>query len=175
MAAQTNLDRREPGMALPVLRAVLRMAATLALLFLAYAELPDTKSSGVDLVILAIVLAGLVLLIIHQIRSILRSMHPALRALEVLITLIAALILIFSSVYLAMSHSNQQTFNTPLDHLSALYFTVVTFSTVGYGDIAAKTGAARLLVTIQILLDIAFIGVVVRLIVGAVQKSLGKK
>lgn len=157
-----------------ILRTVLRVAVTLTLLFTAYALLPARNDANwVKVLVFAVVMVTIVFLIVHQIRSILGSDHPGLRAAEILATLVGVVLVIFSIVYLSMSHSNAQMFSTPLDHISALYFTVVVFSTVGFGDIVAKTDSARLVVTIQILLDIAFIGLVVRLVTGAVQRRLG--
>ena len=43
------------------------------------------------------------------------------------------------------------------------------FATVGFGDITAKSEAARIIVTIQMLADLAAIGVGLRVIVGAVK------
>ena len=51
----------------------------------------------------------------------------------------------------------------------ALYFTVTVFSTVGFGDIVAVSQPARLVVTVQMLLDLLALGLVVRAFVGAVQ------
>ena len=51
----------------------------------------------------------------------------------------------------------------------ALYFTVTTFSTVGYGDITAASEAARLLVTVQMILDLLALGLGIRVFIGAVQ------
>ena len=53
----------------------------------------------------------------------------------------------------------------------ALYFTVTVFATVGFGDIAANTEAARLVVTGQMIADLIIIGLGVRVIVGAVRRS----
>lgn len=50
----------------------------------------------------------------------------------------------------------------------ALYFTVTVFATVGFGDIAAKTETARLVVTGQMIADLIVIGLGIRVIVGAV-------
>ena len=52
-----------------------------------------------------------------------------------------------------------------------MYFSTTVFTTVGFGDITAKTEAARLVVTIQMWLDLVFLGLVVRLVVNAVKFS----
>ncbi len=62
-------------------------------------------------------------------------------------------------------------FGQRLTHTDALYFTVTVFSTVGFGDITAKTEAARLVVTAQMIADLAVIGLGLRVIVGAVTRS----
>ena len=43
-------------------------------------------------------------------------------------------------------------------------------STVGFGDITAKTDVARIIVTIQMMLDLLVLGVVVRLIAEAARR-----
>lgn len=52
---------------------------------------------------------------------------------------------------------------------SALYFSVTVLSTVGFGDITAKTDAARLVVTAQMFFDLLALGLGVRVFVGAVK------
>ena len=49
------------------------------------------------------------------------------------------------------------------------------FSTVGFGDITPKTDVARLVVTVQMLADLAVIAVVIRLIFGAVTRGESRK
>jgi voltage-gated potassium channel len=160
--------------AVVALRSFSRVTAILTLLFLTYAAVPGVgASSWVKILVFALALVALVFLVVFQIRSILSATHPGLRAAEVLADLLGLVLVIFSLVYLSMSQTNSQMFSAPLDHITALYFTVVVFSTVGFGDIVAKTDSARLIVTIQILLDIVFIGVVVRLALGAVQRKTG--
>ncbi|MFJ5776245.1 potassium channel family protein [Streptomyces sp. NPDC093094] len=61
--------------------------------------------------------------------------------------------------------------NEPLSHSDALYFTVTVFSTVGFGDITAKTEAARLVVTAQMLADLVIPGLAVKVVVGAVRRG----
>ncbi len=43
-----------------------------------------------------------------------------------------------------------------------MYFTVTTLSTVGFGDITATGQAARLVVTLQMAFNLAFLGIVIR-------------
>jgi voltage-gated potassium channel Kch len=63
---------------------------------------------------------------------------------------------------LGLSHQNPAAFSEVLTHTSSLYFTVVTFGTVGFGDIRPVTDLARLVVTSQIVVDVLFIAFVVR-------------
>jgi hypothetical protein len=48
---------------------------------------------------------------------------------------------------------------------------VTVLSTVGFGDITAQSDASRLLVTIQMLLDLALIAIVVRVFYATARGS----
>jgi hypothetical protein len=58
-----------------------------------------------------------------------------------------------------------------LTRTDALYFTVTVFSTVGFGDITAKTEAARPVVTGQMIVDLVVIALMVKVVVGAVKQG----
>ena len=73
-----------------------------------------------------------------------------------------------------MAHTSASTFSEPLDHTSALYFTITVFSTVGFGDITPRTDAARIVTSIQMLIDLAIVGIVVRLLVSAAKIGLAR-
>jgi voltage-gated potassium channel len=62
-------------------------------------------------------------------------------------------------------------FSSPLTRTDALYFTVTVFSTVGFGDITAKTEAARLVVTGQMIADLLILGVGIKVILGAITRG----
>ena len=62
-------------------------------------------------------------------------------------------------------------FGEHLSHTDGLYFTVTVFSTVGFGDITAKTETARLVVTGQMIADLIILGVAIKIIVGAVKRG----
>ena len=70
-----------------------------------------------------------------------------------------------------MARGNHTTFGGPLSRTDAMYFSSTIFTTVGFGDITAKSEAARVVVTLQMWLDLVFLGLVVRLVVNAVKFS----
>ena len=53
-----------------------------------------------------------------------------------------------------------------MSHVGAFYFTVVVASTVGFGDITPNDDVTRIIVTGQMLVNIALIGVGVRAILA---------
>ncbi|MBP0455768.1 two pore domain potassium channel family protein [Kitasatospora sp. RG8] len=115
-------------------------------------------------------LAGFAALVAVQVRSILRSPRPAIRAAEALSTSVPFFLLLFAATYVALASLEPNSFGTPLSHTDGLYFTVTVFSTVGFGDITAKTETARLVVTVQMLADLIVLGLAVKIIVGAVHR-----
>ena len=143
-------------------------------IFGAYFLLPIGRESGLRAgfrLATDIALVGAILF--WQTRRIARAMLPELRAIEALGIVIAAFLVAFSSIYLAMSHEAALTFTRNLDHVQALYFTVTIFSTVGFGDITPRTDPARLVVSAQMLLDLVLIGAVVRLLFNAARNRVG--
>jgi putative Mn2+ efflux pump MntP len=110
-------------------------------------------------------------LVAFQVRSIVRSPFPGLRAIEALATSVPLFLLLFAATYDVMAALSASSFSQPLTRTDALYFTVTVFATVGFGDIAAKTEAARLVVTGQMIADLIIIGLGVRVIVGAVRRG----
>ena len=158
-------------------RAILRSGAiiTLSSIFIlgAFFVLPIGHESGLRALlrlVADIVLVGVVFA--WQIRRIALAELPELRAVEALGVVVVLFLVAFSAIYLAMSHETASTFTQPLDHVKALYFTITVFSTVGFGDITPRTDGARLVVSAQMLLDLAIIGVVVRLLFNAAKSRI---
>ena len=151
---------------------MLRAAGASAALVVIYYLLPlDRSSAGAAVTMLVTGLVALIALITFQVRSILVSRFPGLRAVEALATSIPLFLLLFASAYLVMSTESAGSFSQQLKHTDALYFTVTVFATVGFGDITAKTEAARLVVTGQMIIDLIIIGIGAKIILGAVQQS----
>jgi hypothetical protein len=152
-------------------RSAVQTTGLVALLVGAYAVLPlrgDRWWLG------ALVGAGLLVamgpLTVRRVRSVLRSDRPGLEAAAALVLLLAMLVVGFAAVYFAMDRDQGQ-FSGLRTRIDAVYFTVTTLSTVGFGDITATSQAARLVVTAQILFDVAFVGVAVRVFVGAARRG----
>jgi len=150
----------------------LRAAATGALVLVVYFTVPvSSKPHTSVLVRLSVGLAFFVAVLVFEVRAILRSDRPLLRATDAMALVIPVFIVVFSWVYLTMSLSAPHAFTEPLNRTAALYFAVTLFSTVGLGDIAPVSQAARVVVTIQMVADLIVIAVVVRLIFGAARGS----
>jgi hypothetical protein len=156
-----------------VFRAVVRPALIIIGLLLLYYLLPlwdrHTRSTAVSLV-LGLVLVAVVL--VWQIRTISTAEYPRLRAIEALSLSAPLFLLVFSTAYFATGQSNPASFSERLNRTDALYFTVTTFSSVGFGDIVPLTQGARVMVMIQMLGDLVLVGIVARVILGAVRSGL---
>ena len=153
-----------------VFQAVLRTTGTLAVVVAIYFLVPMDRP--IDTVtVLELVLGSLVLfaVIVWQIRQIVRSKHPGIRAVEGLAFTLPLFILLFATTYYLMDHANATTFARPLTRIDSMYFSATVFTTVGFGDITARGQGARVLVTIHMMLDLVVVGLVIRLVVNAVK------
>jgi voltage-gated potassium channel len=154
-----------------VVRSLLRAAGATAVLVVICYLLPlHRASTPAAVTMLAIGLAALITLVVFQVRSIVASPFPVLRAIEALATSVPLFLLLFASTYVVMASISASNFSEPLTRTDALYFTVTVFSTVGFGDITAKTEAARLVVTGQMIADLVILGIGIKVIVGAVRQ-----
>jgi voltage-gated potassium channel len=147
------------------------LGSSIALVVLYYLLPLDESSIPVVVVILAIGLAGLVLLVAFQVRSIIKSQFPELQAVGALAMTIPLFLLLFAATYFIMDRISAGSFSEPLTRTEALYFTVTVFATVGFGDITAKAEFARVVVTGQMVLGIVIAAIGARVIVEAVRRG----
>ena len=155
-----------------VVTALLRATLTSTVLVVLYYRLPFT--AVVDASTFALLAAGLALfaaVITWQVRSILRSAYPALRAIEGLAAAIPLFLLVFAAAYVTLADTQAEAFTEPLSRTDALYFTITVFATVGFGDIAPVTDAARIITMVQMVGDLLVVGLVLRVMLGAVKQS----
>jgi voltage-gated potassium channel len=158
-----------------VVLALARALASTAALVAVYYVLPLDSLSRVPLAITFLgALVILTAVTAWQVRSVLVSPNPAVRAIEGVATSAPLFLLLFAAGYYAMAHSRPDSFNVhDFTRTDSLYFTVTVFSTVGFGDITATSQVARIVVTLQMVLDLIVLGLGVRVFVGAVR--LGRK
>jgi voltage-gated potassium channel len=155
-----------------VVLGVLRSLAASVVLVAAYYLLPLDHLARVPLAV--ILIAGVAVLLAvatWQLRLVMRARYPGLRAGEALATTVPLFLLLFASVYFVMARASPASFSHPLTRTDSLYFTVTTFSTVGYGDITATSQTARLIVTAQMILDLLALGLGIRVFIGTVQRA----
>jgi voltage-gated potassium channel Kch len=116
---------------------------------------------------------GLCVVVAWQLRGIVHAEYPGLRAVEALAFTVPLFVLLFATAYFLMEHTHAASFTQQISRVDAMYFSATIFTTVGFGDISAKTEAAQVVVTAQMMLDLVILGLVVRLVVNAVK--IGKQ
>ena len=157
------------------IRLVARSLGVAVLLFTGYYVLPMNRPERSGLVVLVVGLLVLGLVLAWQVHAIIGSPFPRIRAFETLTIGIPLLLIVFASAYYLIEQADINSFTAPLSKTDALYFTVTVFSTVGFGDITAKTELARILVSIQMMFDLLIFGLVAKLIFGAVEIGLRRR
>ncbi|MFF7641939.1 ion channel [Streptomyces canus] len=156
--------------------AVLRTTMTTTGLVVGYYLLPmDSEFSGGSAVGLVVGLMAMLALFAWQIRKITRSPSPRLKAVQALSTTLPLFLLLFAAAYYLLERSTHGSFSEPLTRTDSLYFTLTTFSTVGFGDITAVTQTARIITMIQMTGNLLLVGVAAKVVAGAVQTGLRRK
>jgi hypothetical protein len=114
-------------------------------------------------------LIGFAVVVAFQAWQITRSDLPGLRAVEALATSLPLFLVLFAGTYVLLGDDDASAFSEALTRTDALYFTVTIFSTVGFGDITPRSQAARIVVMVQMFGGLVYLGLVVRLLFGAVE------
>src|SRR5690242_9553853 len=128
---------------------VVRSVLTISLVIVLYAVLPfDGRRWWLGALIGGAAVIAIVPITVRRVATVRRSEHPVIDAAEALAVLLALLVLGFSAMYLTIDRTSTE-FSGLSTRIDAVYFTVATLSTVGYGDIHAAGQAARFVVTLQ--------------------------
>ena len=146
----------------------------LSVIFLLVVYYQAPLDFGLDaslLVLLVLGLLGLGLALVWQLRAIMTSESPRLQAAEAIAIGLPFLLLLYASAYWVFSLGDPASFTQRLSRTDALYFAMTVFSTVGFGDIAPVGEAARIVTMTQMVVGLLTVGVVVKLLFGAVRVS----
>lgn len=154
-----------------LLRALIAAVVLVFLYFVIPLDWIDDLPVALALFVVAAVLVGVS---VWQVLAIIRSAEPGLRAIEALAVIAPLYLLVFSAMYFLMSVNDAANFTSSLTRMDALYFTVTVFATVGFGDIAAASQPARVVVTIQMVINLILLGAGVRLLTMAVKHGRGE-
>ena len=156
--------------------AALRSVLIAAVLAVLYYELPLDRpwdsDTAVRLLIGLLVFAGVM---VWGVKTIDGSRYPGVRAAEALALILPFFLLLFASTYCVLERNSAASFTEPMTRTDALYFTVTVFTTVGFGDISPKSETARVVLTVQMLADLALLGTGLRVLLGAVQRGRARR
>ena len=161
----TRAQRRRV-IAFGLLRALLSATVLVTLYFVIPLDWIDTLPVPLGVAVAAGVLTGVT---VWQVLAIIRSADPGVRAIEALAVIAPIYLLLFAGMYFLMERNDPGAFTGELSRMDALYFTVTIFATVGFGDISAVSEVARVLVTVQMILNLIVLGAGVRLLTMVVK------
>lgn len=116
-----------------------------------------TAGLGVTATLLAVPYA------VRRIITIRQARYPLAQAFAVISLMVSVIVVGFAAGYYSLSLTDGQ-MNGIHTRLDALYFTIVTIGTVGFGDITPASQGARALVSIQIMLNLTLIATIIRLL-----------
>jgi voltage-gated potassium channel len=155
---------------------VLRSAASVTVLVVLYYAAPiDGPLNLGTLVTFGLGLLVFAALTVWQVRAIIRSDVPVVRAMQALATGVTLLLVLYSALYSAIAYNQPDSFTQTLSRTDGLYFTVTVFATVGFGDIAPRSELARIVTTTQMLFGLIVFGLIVRTLLGAVQVAVRQR
>jgi voltage-gated potassium channel len=159
-----------PGVGWAAAGTLLRSCASIVVLLVLYyaapLDRPLTVRTGLVFVTALLAFGGAVA---FEVRGILVSVRPRLRAIRALAVGVPLLLVVFASAYCTVDAQQAGAFSESLSRTDGLYFTVTVFSTVGFGDITAQTELARILVTIQMIVGLLTVGIIAKVVLGAVR------
>lgn len=157
-----------------LVRVGLTAIAATGLVVALYYVLPVQPVHGSPLLRTAVGVAAFAAVLAFEVRAIMRHRDPVARSVRAMAIVIPFFIADFAWIYLTVSWSYPDALGGALTRTEALYFTVTVLSTVGFGDITPKTDLARVIVIIQMVLDLLVLGVVVRLIIDTARRRSGQ-
>ena len=157
--------------------AVLRLAAFVTILLFFYFAIPvsgfNEDNPAAAWIRLGVVLLAFLAALAIQLRMIIAAEVPQIRAAEAVVETVLMFLCLFALLYMSMSTTDSSAFTEPLSRVDALYFTTVTFATVGFGDITPVSQLARAVVTVQMIAGLGALVLVAKVAFFAAGRRLG--
>jgi voltage-gated potassium channel len=154
----------------------LRSLASVAVLVTAYFLLPFTRLLNGRLIVEFVVGVLLVIVVLTvQTWTTLRSRYPLVRSAEAMATVIPLFLVVFSTTHYLINGLGPGSYSEPMTRFDALYFTMTTFATVGFGDITPVSMPARFVTLIQMIGGLILVGVVARVLISAARVREDRK
>jgi voltage-gated potassium channel len=141
------------------------------LLFYSF-PLPGQSFPVLELLAFLAGIAALIVLVVWQARRQLAAPDSEAVRLSSLLVVLYIVIMFFALAYVWIEQSSPGQFSDLQTRTDALYFTVATLGTVGYGDVHPVGQAARAVATTQIVFDLVFVAALVSVFSGRASRVL---
>ena len=156
-----------------VLRLVLGVALVLGVYWLIPLGADGWWSAALPSFIIGTALFAFVF--IRGLKGIVSAEHPAVRAVEALTMTVLVVIVIFATLAVEIEAQSPGSYSEPLTKLDGIYFSVTTLATVGYGDITPVSEYARGVGIVQMVVNLAVLGLAVRVLTRALSRSQDRR
>ena len=156
-----------------VLVALLRSTGVVAITLVIYAVVPireETAWAVGGIAAVGLLVVGVVF--VRQLGRISAAVNPLSAAVESLALVFGMFLALFAFVYASLTAMYPESFTQPMNKVAAVYFSVTILATVGFGDIAPVTDLTRIVVTVQMVLDLVLIGAAVKLLGASAKRAV---
>jgi hypothetical protein len=157
------------GLPRPIIRLLQQTTVVLVLLTACYYVIPlhvewHEPTDLLRVVVSLLLAAGILLVFRAHARRSERILGKELVRIQWLLSALYLLVLTFAMTYSVVSRVAPDQFVGIRDRTAALYFSTTTVSTVGFGDIYPADTFAQVLVTMQMIFNLIYLGTALRLL-----------
>ncbi|MBH0776195.1 potassium channel family protein [Nocardia bovistercoris] len=132
----------------------------------------STASRVVGLILFLVGVGGLIWLTWRRLGRLMANPAATGGRVDGVLLLLCVVAMFFAIYYYRLAVSYPDQFDGLVTRTDALYYTVVTLGTVGYGDIHATGQAARIATMVQIVFDLIVIGTLLAIVSSGVTRRL---
>ena len=154
----------------------LRLAAIVAAVVLLYFVVPvdrQVQRENISRAVGALMIIGLLAFgVVYQLRV---HLDDTSKKVDGLIVTIVVVMAVFSIGFYNLEVHDPDQFAQLQTRLDALYFTMATAATVGYGDVHAVGQTARAVVLVNMVFNVVFIGTAVALLSARVREVVSHR